>query len=83
MRSDQEIKKLRTNLNSQIDELEILINRKSETFMNIEAPVFWNHLPNEINILRNEIKFLRKEVNVLEGQIKLIDWLLGKSNEIL
>lgn len=81
MRSDKEIKKLRTNLNSQIDELEILISRKSETFMNIEAPVFCNHLPNEINILRNEIKFLRKEINVLEGQINLIDWVLMKNYE--
>ncbi len=82
MRSDQEIKKIRTSLNRQIDSLELLVIRKSETIMNIETCIVFTHLSNEANLIRDEIKFLRKEINVLEGQIKLIDWFLGKSNEI-
>ena len=82
MRPEKEIKKLRANLLNQLDELELLISRKSETIMKIEAPVVWSQLPREVYSIKDEIKFLKKEINVLEGQIKLIDWVLMQSNEI-
>ena len=80
MRNEEEIKKLRFNLLNQINQLEVFICRKSETITNIEVPIFWSQLPNEINSLRDDIKFFKKEINVIEGQIKLIDWLLFQND---
>lgn len=81
MRSEQEIIKLRTNILKQIDELELLISRKSEAIMQIDAPIVWSHLPYEINALRDNIKFLKKEINYFEGQIKIIDWMFEKNDK--